>query len=148
MATDFFLRKDLVDVKTKNEALESLALFLSDTLKANTEVVLKNITIRENLMNTGLEKGIAIPHAIIPNLAEAHIAIITFKRTVNDWFCVDGTKVSKLISLVLPENYDRNTIDVSEVIQLFSSLADDKTIDSVSSAKDSQTIVNILKNYS
>ena len=147
MLGDFYLTKDLDGIKTKNKALKEIAEFLSDVLKVDTKDVLSSILLRENATDTGLEKGIAIPHVVLDSLDknDAHLAIITFANPVSDWFCVDGTLVRKAICLIVPLNPEPGDKSVIKITEIFKMLASPKITDDIQLMRESQDIVHILE---
>lgn len=148
MQTDFFLGHNLcLKGISKDKALNHIALFLSKELEADTECVYSSILQRENVSNTGLEKGIALPHAVLPNesISRAYVAIVTFSPPVSNWLCLDDTLVEKAICLVVPENTDNTTQGIKELTLMFQSLADDDVVNSIKNARDSETIITILQ---
>lgn len=52
-------------------------------LISNEKVILEELLKRESLGSTGLEKGIAIPHALIENIDDPIVALALIKSGVN-----------------------------------------------------------------
>ncbi len=144
MVNKFFLNKDICNVTTKNMALKEIALFLSEKLKADSGFVFDSIIKRELVNSTGLEKGIAVPHAFIPDLREAHMAILSFDNPICDWTCVDYSLVDKALCLVLPETYTKKTPNVKRLTQIFQLLSNEQVLTNLQLGQTSQDILEIL----
>jgi len=143
---ELFLNKN-IKAATKEEALKRIALFVSEKLKADTNFVLNSLLVRENIRNTGLEKGIAAPHIILFNsvINRAYIAVITFCTPITDWVCLDGSLVEKALCLIVPQELDSSTIGIKDLTTIFRFLADDEKILEISKTTSSEAIVSILK---
>ncbi|MDY4761660.1 PTS sugar transporter subunit IIA [Streptococcus thoraltensis] len=146
---DFLLSGDLNGIYDKNGALYKVALFLSDKLEADTNVIFNSMVEREEISSTGLEKGIAVPHVFLTNdiVRDVHLAILTFDKSVIDWRCVDGSKVNKVFCLITPHSRSPETENVKRMISIMQSLASEKFTNSIESIKNSKDIVNILETY-
>ncbi|MDX9800033.1 MAG: PTS sugar transporter subunit IIA [Spirochaetia bacterium] len=88
--------------KTKTEVIRELVdvLFKADKL-SDTESVFKAVIARENMGSTGLEKGIAVPHAKTEKIKNLTLAIGISPEGV-DFDALDGEK-SKLFFLLLAQ---------------------------------------------
>ncbi|MBD3284722.1 hypothetical protein GF359_00125 [candidate division WOR-3 bacterium] len=74
---------------------------------------------REEIIGTGMEKGIAIPHARLPDLTEP---VFTFGRSLKgiDWNTPDGLPV-KLVFLLLSPVHEKDKADVQ--VNILASIA-------------------------
>ena len=66
---------------------------------------------REKLGTTGLGKGIAIPHARIPNTTEPKIIIVKLDTPLN-YESIDGNDIDIVFALIVPEKEDSLHIDL------------------------------------
>ncbi|MBY5006210.1 PTS sugar transporter subunit IIA [Streptococcus suis] len=148
MDDNFFLYYDVMEELTKDKALLKIALFLSKEMKADTRCILNSIVERETIANTGLEKGIAVPHVIIKNnaISNAHLAVITFYPPVLDWLCNDETAVDIALCIVLPQSYDLKTKNIEKLTKIFKSLADEEFINSLQLKRNSIDVIRKLEN--
>lgn len=144
MENDFFLEMELFEVTNKDEVLERLSVFLSSKMKADSKTILNSIRQREEVSNTGLEKGVAVPHAFIPGIREAHICIVRCNNEIPDWYCVDGSLVSLVLCMVLPESYDAATKGVEILIQIFRQLAHTHWVEEIQKITSSKEIADQL----
>lgn len=144
MGTDFFLCTDLKGNLMKEDVLNQLSLFLSDKMKADSKIVLKSMKTREEIVSTALEKGIAVPHAFIPGLSEAHVCVLKCEKEISDWICLDDSLVQVVICMVLPEVYDEHTKGIANLTKLFQQLADSSFLEKIGILKTSRDIVEVL----
>lgn len=89
-----------LEATTKTEVINELVEVLVRTQKVkNKEKVIEAVMKRENLGSTGLERGIAVPHAKTDQVSELTLAIgVSFKGV--DFNAVDGMP-SKIFFLML-----------------------------------------------
>lgn len=147
MYENFLLFYDVREELTKDKALFQIALFLSEEMKTDTYQVLNSIVERENIANTGLEKGIAVPHVTINNntISNAYLAVITFCPPVSDWLCNDETLVDKALCIVLPIDYNVKTRNIDKLTMIFKSLADDAFVDTLQLKSKSKEVVREIE---
>lgn len=68
----------------KNDVLERFVHVLKDRgLISNEKVILASLLKRESLGSTGLEKGIAIPHALTDEIKETLLVLALIKEGIN-----------------------------------------------------------------
>jgi K+:H+ antiporter len=96
---DHLARVEVVDALDPAEAIRSLSRSLATHAGLSPELVENAVLERERMMPTGLEGGVAVPHAPIPGLATPFIAVGIAKHGV-DFGAVDG-QPSRLLFLVL-----------------------------------------------
>lgn len=116
---------------SKKQVLRSLANFLAQTSSERSDVIFENLLEREQVADTALEKGVALPHFVHEKNKEARILVATLEKSIPDWSCLDGSKVSLLICLVLPKEYTKQTPGIDQVIMVMKYLADSDLIASL-----------------
>ncbi len=92
-----------LEAETKEEAIGLLVDRLFDEgLILNPEVAKKAIMDRENLMTTGVGKGVALPHGKYPDIAEV---LVTAGVSVEgiDFKAIDAQPVHIIVLLLTPE---------------------------------------------
>lgn len=95
-----------VDLKgnTKDEILNEMINLLAASGKVkNKEKVLEEIKAREKVMSTGLEKGIAFPHARSEFVSDVCVAIGIKKNGV-DFASLDGVPTKIFVMIVSPKS--------------------------------------------
>lgn len=86
--------------KDKKTALSNLVKILkSRGLIENEKQILQDLMNRESLGSTGLEKGIAVPHALTDELQEPFLALALIKKGI-DFESVDQMPTHVLILLL------------------------------------------------
>jgi fructose-specific phosphotransferase system IIA component len=147
MALIDLISEDIVKVPMESTTKEEAIVELVDVLvKAGkikdkvriTEAVLK----RENLGSTGLENGIAVPHAKTEEVNTLMLAIgISFKGV--DFNAVDG-KPSKVFFLMLasPDKSGPHIEALAEIARMTRSEAFSRVLSAASSAKE---VVDLFK---
>ena len=98
------LKKEHVflDVKTndKNELLKEFVLALKETKAIkDSDVILEALLKREGLGSTGLEKGFAVPHALVDGIEEPIIALSVIRDGID--FAAADSKPSYVVMLLL-----------------------------------------------
>ncbi len=109
--------------KSKKNLLEFIAIKMSGEHKVEKDIIFEKLYEREKLGTTGLGKGIAIPHARIPNITDPKIIIIKLETPLN-YESIDGNDVDIVFALIVPEKEDSLHIDILSNI---ASLLEDKS---------------------
>lgn len=87
--------------ETKSEALMSLSESAAKIVGASADTIYQRAKNREEGMSTGMEMGIAIPHARIANLKRSAV-IFGRSRTGIDWNSPDGLPAKLIFFIVTP----------------------------------------------
>lgn len=128
----------------RNKAIEELCeLVASQDDMLDAESIYKAVMSREEEMGTGIEEGIAVPHA---RLADIKGPIVVFGRSPDgiDWNAPDG-KLSHFIFLILTpaDDYDSQVQILGVIAKAFSESA---FRDSLLKATDTSAIWPVLQN--
>ncbi len=108
-------------VSSKKRALEKLSMLLAqNTEDISQEQIFNALLERERLGSTGLGKGVAIPHARLPNLKHTVAAMLTLDEPVN-FDAVDSKPVDILFGLLVPAGEDnaKHLQHLSRLVKLF-----------------------------
>lgn len=105
------LNKDNVlpnlSVSSKKEALNEVISSLSSQVSADElEVIRKSVFEREEIMSTGVGKGLAIPHGKAAGINENYAAFALLKDGI-EYEAIDGEPVKMIFLLVGPESSNR-----------------------------------------
>ena len=95
-----------LDLKSgdKRQVLEEFVAAVKERdLISDDKLVLDELLKRESLGSTGLEKGIAIPHALIDEVKEPFLALAVFKKGI-DFEAVDQLPTYVLLMLLGSKN--------------------------------------------
>lgn len=130
------------DAASKKRVLESLSHMLAaNTPAANAEKVFQVLLERERLGSTGLGRGVAIPHARVPDLPHTIGAMMTLKNPV-DFEASDGQPIDIVFGLLVPdENTDHHLQHLSRLVTLF---RDADTCEKIRKAPDAEAIFELL----
>ena len=131
--------------QTKQEVIEELLNHMKNLgLVSNYEIALNDILVREKHLSTGLENGIAIPHAKSEGVEKLAI-VFGIKNGGIDFDSLDA-KPANLIFLVLsPKNTSGPHIQALALISR--NLSVSKNRDSLNSAKSADEIANLFATF-
>lgn len=108
---DILERKNIklnVNVSSKEELLSFLANFAYKLGYTNNEInVLEKYKIRESDGSTGMENGIAIPHAQDQSINKSAMLILKLRNPIK-WETFDNQPVDTIISFLIPEKDEGN----------------------------------------
>ena len=121
-----YLKKEniIFDLKSKSKKnlLENIAKMISLDQPIDSDIIFEKLYEREKLGTTGLGKGIAIPHARIPNIMKPKIVVIKLEEPLS-FESIDGNDVDIVFALVVPE--DENNLHV-DLLSKIAELLEDK----------------------
>jgi mannitol/fructose-specific phosphotransferase system IIA component (Ntr-type) len=130
---------------SKAEALEYLALLIEAIPDIGTKTdLVKAVQDREAQFNTGLGKGVAVPHCRVSYDGELLTAIGWSPKGI-DYGASDGRKVHLVIMYYVPETL-RNAY-LKEISGLAKVLQNSDSIDKLSSIPDIQTVRDYLLDW-
>jgi len=92
----------MIDAASKQAILEQLAQRFAQVSDLNASLVLERLEEREKLGSTGFGRGVAIPHARIPNLSRPVAVFLKLKFPVA-FEAADGMPVRMVFGLLSPE---------------------------------------------
>jgi PTS system nitrogen regulatory IIA component len=127
---------------SKKKVLENLSQKLAANTSATTaEKIFQVLLERERLGSTGLGKGVAIPHARVPDLPHTVAAMLTLENPV-DFESVDGQPVDIAFGLLVPEDDTDNHLQhLSRLVTLF---RDPDVCEKIRSATSAEAIFELL----
>lgn len=124
----------------KQEALQQLAHAAATTLNLDEIEVKATLMTREALADTALISGIAIPHIIIDKEFTPRICVVLLASPLEDWDCLDGTKVHLLLAFAVPQRTLVHQQEIREISEMITQLADEQFCWRVSQA---QTVAEV-----
>jgi PTS system nitrogen regulatory IIA component len=127
---------------SKKKVLENLSQKLAANTSATTaEKIFQVLLERERLGSTGLGKGVAIPHARVPDLPHTVAAMMTLENPV-DFESVDNQPVDIAFALLVPEDDTDNHLQhLSRLVTLF---RDVDVCDKIRNANSAEAIFELL----
>lgn len=132
--------------KTKKEVIEFLAekLYAEDKITSK-EGYLESVWEREQISETGIDKGIAIPHGKSKHVKTASFAAAVLKTPIPGWeSLVPGNQVTLVFLLAIPETESGST-HLELLSELMTKMGDDTFINRLKSANSTQEFYNYLK---
>lgn len=109
----------------------------------------KEVYKREEISNTGLENGLAIPHGKSSVVKKACFAVITLEKKLNknEWPSIDSTNcVDTIFLLAIPEVESGNT-HLKLLSELSVKLMNNNFLNDLKKSKDSNELYSVLENY-
>ena len=92
-----------LNAANKQEVLEEmLNILIANGYVNDKDTVLNNLTERENIISTGMQQGIAIPHCKSKGVEKISIAI-GFKKDGIEFDSIDGQKTNIFIMILTPD---------------------------------------------
>ncbi|MCX8123842.1 MAG: PTS sugar transporter subunit IIA [Spirochaetes bacterium] len=128
------LIESMLDVAIKNKAVKS----------EYRETIKKTLFEREKSMSTGIGKGVAIPHCSCPYVDDVVMIMALSKKGIN-FDSIDNMPVHIAILLIVPK--DKISQHIKTLANIAKLMSDDTLREALSSAKDAQDIMKILKEY-
>lgn len=105
---------------SKKKVLENLSQKLAANTTATTaETIFQVLLERERLGSTGLGKGVAIPHARIPDLPHTVAAMLTLETPV-EFESLDNEPIDIAFGLLVPEDDSNHHLEhLSRLVTMF-----------------------------
>ncbi|MBP3192355.1 PTS sugar transporter subunit IIA [Natronogracilivirga saccharolytica] len=132
-----------LSARTKNEAIDKLVDTLSDKLDGETiKSVRKAVLERENIMSTGVGKGLAIPHGKSKQLSQTYAAFGKLEEPV-EYNAIDGEPVHILFLLVGPES--QNSVHIKMLSRISRLLNSSAFREKLVASNDVNTIIDLFR---
>lgn len=129
--------------ETKDDLLKEMVLLLTNTGNVRDwEMVLSDVLSREKIMSTGMEKGIAIPHAKSDGVIAPCVAVCVKKDGI-DFGSIDKEPSKIFFMIVSPKK--ANSPHLQMLASISSIVRNKETLSKILEAKNSDEICKILK---
>lgn len=140
------LSKELINLNlsatTKEEAINELVDLLFSAGKiSDKDIFKKGILERESHSSTGLEEGIAIPHAKNSAVISPSIAFGRLEKGI-DYNSLDGEPTTLIFMIAAPENATNSHIDT--LSKLTTTLLDDEVREKLLTCSSSEEVLALL----
>ena len=142
--SDFLAAADVrtdIAPSDKQKLLSDLAHKAAPAVNLAPDVILTELTKREELGSTGMGGGVAIPHARLQQLEKPFGMLVRLKRPIN-FDSVDGKPVDTVCLLLLPEANGGDRVGALACVAR--KLRDPATISAVRHARDGAQIYRTL----
>lgn len=124
------------------EKLLDLLVAIDSVPKENRETVQAALFAREKSMSTGMEKGIAIPHAAVDGVNELAIALGVLPKGVT-FESIDGKPASVVVLLVIPKA--KKLVHIRTLADVARLLSHDSLRKKILEAKNPAAVLNSIK---
>lgn len=110
----------------------------------NSQDILEALYEREDQASTGMQDGIAIPHAILTMLKEPAVLFVRSSSEIQDWPTFDEKPVNQIIAMLVPKNSEQEHLQV--LADFAGALIDDDERQALLNSKTVTEIYNVLTN--
>ena len=95
-----------LSVGNKTQLLQELVRRAAKSLGVEVQTLLDPVMAREALGSTGVGKGVAMPHARVPNLTDFFALFARLEKPV-DFEAIDGEPVDLVVLLLIPDKEEK-----------------------------------------
>ena len=127
----------------KDDILRRLSELFAGAFSLDSAHVLEHLEEREKLGSTGFGRGVAIPHARLPQLQRPMAALLKLERPV-DFEAADGLPVDLVFGLLSPANSGATHLHALAAISRL--VRDERVHDALSDAPDAEALYGVLTN--
>jgi fructose-specific phosphotransferase system IIA component len=132
------------NISSKNEAIDlALELANKSSKVADIDVVKNEVYKRENIMSTGIGKGIGLPHAKTNKVSDIVGAFVTIANPI-DFNSLDNSKVDTIFLLLGQEDNVGNHLRILSKISRF--LNNDEVRENLKKSTKAEEIIAIFNN--
>ncbi len=129
------------EVTSKKKLLELIANIVADKTQLAQSTIYNNLLNRERLGSTGLGRGIAVPHARVPDLEQTIGCFFRLKEPVN-FESPDNQPVDLVFTIVIPEEAtEEHLLILSSLARIFSQADVCEAIRSATSKEEIEQII-------
>lgn len=142
-----FLHPELVvadlPVATNVEAIEALVdMVVETTPELDRAVLLGALLDREQQVSTGLESGVAVPHATVDGVGETLLVVARLARPV-DFGTLDGSPVRTVFMMLSPP--DAIAIHIRLLARLARLCSSGAFLDAILAAPDASALLQVVQ---
>lgn len=130
------------EATSKKRVIENLSRMLAaNTSAATAEKIFQVLLERERLGSTGLGKGVAIPHARVPDLTHTVAAMLTLETPI-EFESADSKPIDIAFGLLVPEDDTEHHLQhLSRLVTLF---RDEEICSRIRQASSAEAIFELL----
>lgn len=130
------------EATSKKRVIENLSRMLAaNTSAATAEKIFQVLLERERLGSTGLGKGVAIPHARVPDLTHTVAAMLTLETPI-EFESADNKPIDIAFGLLVPEDDTEHHLQhLSRLVTLF---RDEEICSRIRQASSAEAIFELL----
>lgn len=131
----------IVDLPDKAAILRALGACFAAGWGLDGDAVVERLEERERLGSTGFGRGVAIPHARLPDVARPVAALLKLRHPV-DFTAADGLPVTLVFGLLSPENSGATHLHALAALSRL--VRDERVHDQLSDAASEEILFSLL----
>ena len=132
-----------INQTSKHDALVALADVLGTAPQVkNSSELTQEILKREELMSTGVGRGIAIPHVRLSSVTDLVMAVGVCKKPISDYQTIDEQPVNLLFMIAAA--YNQHSYYLKTISHFAGMLKDNDLRNAINSATSEQEVFNLL----
>jgi Kef-type K+ transport system membrane component KefB/mannitol/fructose-specific phosphotransferase system IIA component (Ntr-type) len=128
------------EAENKNDLLKEICNFAANNYNLNEKELHLEVLRREQLLSTGLQNHLAIPHAKF-SVSSPYVVIAISKRGI-EFDSIDGLPAKVIVFLITPVG--ENDLQLNLLAEIASKLGKPNVIDKIVSMNTNQEIINLL----
>ena len=134
-----------INQSSKRDALVELSNVLATAPQVkNGSELLSEILKREELMSTGIGRGIAIPHVRLSSVTDLVVAVGVCKSTIEDFQTIDAVSVNILIMIAAA--YNQHSYYLKTLSHFSSKLKNTELRDAITKASTPREVYDLIVN--
>lgn len=134
-----------INQSSKRDALVELSNVLATAPQVkNGSELLSEILKREELMSTGIGRGIAIPHVRLSSVTDLVVAVGVCKSTIEDFQTIDDVPVNILIMIAAA--YNQHSYYLKTLSHFSSKLKNTELRDTITKASTPREVYDLIVN--
>jgi len=144
--TEIF-KQDYIFMDEQFKSRDEAFTFIADkavelTFGDDVNLILKALHQREQEASTGLQDGIAIPHAISTHLQQPAVLYIRSATPITDWPTFDEQPVTEVIAMLVPKNSEQEHLQI--LSDFASALVDEDERQALLASQTSEQVYDVL----
>lgn len=132
-----------IDLKaaSKQDLLMKLADLASRKTGLQPALIYRALETRERLGSTGIGRGIAMPHAVVPGLFDSHCMLVRLSKPL-DFDAIDDVPVDIVVLLLSPSAEKGQSLNILSCVAR--SLRDERVVSAVRAADTAERAYSLV----
>ena len=133
----------MAEAGSRDDILELLSKVFADAWDLDPVLVQERLAEREKLGSTGFGRGVAMPHARMPDIRRPIAALVKLERPV-DFASADGLPVDLVFGLLSPENC--GAVHLHALAAISRLMRDERVHEALADAPDAEAMFSLVTN--
>ena len=133
----------MAEAGSRDDILELLSKVFADAWDLDPVLVQERLAEREKLGSTGFGRGVAMPHARMPDIRRPIAALVKLERPV-DFASADGLPVDLVFGLLSPENC--GAVHLHALAAISRLMRDERVHEALADAPDAKAMFSLVTN--